>query len=323
MRRMMLAAAFLLCAFVEVASAQAWPTKPIRIVVPWPAGGSADLIGRMLGDHLAEALKQTVFVENRPGASGMVGSAAVANAEPDGHTFLISGIPSHVIAPAMTATSGFDPLREFTHIAYVGGSPIVVSAHSLLGVTAFADLIASARRAGGTTSYVSPGVGSLGHLVGEYLTRKENVRLEHVPYKGGAQAVTDLIAGHVKVGMMTWTTSVPHIRAGKLNALAVSSAVRSPRLPELPTLKELGHGDLVTNTWWAFSGPTRLPNDIVERLNREINRALATDRMRQKLEQEEIETEPMTSEQFTRFVESEIAKWAPIARAATADQPKR
>jgi tripartite-type tricarboxylate transporter receptor subunit TctC len=128
--------------------------------------------------------------------------------------------------------------------------------------------------------------------------------------------VTDLIAGHVKVGIMTWTTSIPHIRTGKLAALAASSAARSQRMPDLPTLKELGYGDLVTNTWWAFSGPARLPNDIVVRLNREINQALSTERMRQKLAQEEIESEMMTPEQFTRFVEREIAKWAPIARAA-------
>jgi tripartite-type tricarboxylate transporter receptor subunit TctC len=315
MRRAILAVAAI-CGLCGLASAQAWPTKPLRIVVPWPAGGSADLIGRMLGDHLSDALKQPVLVENRPGASGMLGSAAVANADPDGSTFLISGIPSHVIAPATAASAGFDPLRDFTHIAYVGGSPIVVSAHTSLGVTSFADLVATVRRAGGTTSYVSPGVGSLGHMVGEYLARKDHVPLKHVPYKGGMQAVTDLIAGHVKVGIMTWTTSVPHIRSGKLAGLASSATARSPRLPDLPTLTELGYGDLVTNTWWAFSGPARLQSDVVARLNRDINQDLATERMRQKLAQEEIESEMMSSEQFTGFVAREIAKWGPLARAA-------
>ena len=261
-------------AFGLPAYAQGWPTKPVRIVVPWPPGGSADMIGRLLGEHLGTALKQTVYVENRPGASGMVGSAAVAHADPDGQTFVISGIPSHVIAPATGANAGFDPLKDFTHIAYVGGSPIVVTAHASLGVNSLADLMALIRRSGTSTGYVSPGVGSLGHLVGEYLARKENIRLEHVPYKGGVQAVTDLIAGHVKVGAMTWTTSSPHIRSGKLTALAVSSARRLPQLPSLPTLKELGYAELVTNTWWAFSGPAKLPGDVVLQLNREINQAL-------------------------------------------------
>ena len=307
-------------AFGLPARAQVWPAKPVRIVVPWPPGGSADMIGRLLGEHLSTALKQSVYVENRPGASGMVGSAAVAHAGPDGQTFVISGIPSHVIAPAISKNADFDPLKDFTHIAYVGGSPIVVTAHASLGVSSLADLVTLIRRSGTSTGYVSPGVGSLGHLVGEYLARKENIRLEHVPYKGGAQAVTDLIAGHVKVGSMTWTTSSPHIRSGKLIPLAVSSARRLPQFPILPTLKELGYADLVTNTWWAFSGPVKLPNDIVQQLNREINQALDSEAVRKKLEQEAIETEKMSPEQFTQFVASEIAKWSPLAKAAISPQ---
>ena len=166
-------------------------------------------------------------------------------------------------------------MKDFTHIAYVGGSPIVVTAHASLGVNSLAELMALMRRSRSTTGYVSPGVGSLGHLVGEYLARKENVALEHVPYKGGVQAVTDLIAGHVKVGVMTWTTSSPHIRSGKLTALAVSSARRLPQLPDLPTLKELGYADLVTTTWWAFSGPAKLPGDIVSgSIARSIRRSM-------------------------------------------------
>jgi len=227
-------------------NAQGWPAKPVRIVVPWPAGGSADMIGRIAAEHLTQVFGQSFFVENRPGASGMVGSAAVAHAEPDGTTLVVSGIPSHVIAPVASANPGFDPLRDFTHIAYVGGSPIVVTAHRSLGVSSFGDLIALARTSSGALGYVSPGVGSLGHMVGEYLARQERVRLEHVPYKGGAQAMTDLVAGHVKVGVVAFTSTAPHIRAGTLAALAVSSSRRLPQYPELPTLKELGYDELVT-----------------------------------------------------------------------------
>ncbi len=318
MNRAAVLCAAVLCALSLPAEAQVWPAKPLRIVVPWPPGGSADMIARLLGEQLAETLRQNVYVENRPGASGMVGSAAVAHSDADGYTFVISGIPSHVIAPATSTSAGFDPLRDFTHIAYVGGSPIVVTAHASLGVGSFADLLALARAGGSSTGYVSPGVGSLGHMVGEYLARKENLALEHVPYKGGVQAVTDLIAGHVKVGIMTWTTSRPHIRSGKLRALAVSSARRLPEAPDLPTLKELGYSDLVATTWWAFSGPAKLPGEIVVRLNREINQALDVEKVRGKLEQETIESETMSPEQFTRFVEAEIAKWAPLAKAAIA-----
>ena len=297
-----------------------WPSKAMRIVVPWPPGGSADMIGRILAEHLGNAFGQSVVVENRPGASGMVGSAAVAHADPDGSTFVISGIPSHVIAPATSANAPFDPVKDFTHIAYVGGAPIVITAHASLGVRSLSELVASARRSGNAMGYVSPGVRSLGHMVGEYLARKDAIRLEHIPYKGGVQAVTDLIAGHVKVGAMTWTITRPHIRAGTLAALAVSSARRFADDPGLPTLQELGYGELVTTTWWSFSGPAQLPPDIVRRLNQEINKALDAPDVRRKLEQEAIVTEKMSPAQFTRFVETEIGKWGPLAKAAIGAQ---
>lgn len=296
--------------------AQNWPSKPVRIVVPWPAGGSADMIGRIAAEHLAKVFAQNVYVENRPGASGMVGSAAVAHSDPDGTTFVVSGIPSHVIAPATSANPGFDPLLDFTHIAYVGGSPIVMTAHASLGVASLAELVALVRRSPATVGYVSPGVGSLGHMVGEYLARKEGIRLEHVPYKGGVQAVTDLVAGHVKVGAMTWTTTAPHIRVGTLTALGVSSSKRLPQYPDLPTLKELGYDELVTTTWWSFSGPAKLPADLVGRLNRELNELFDSPEVRGKLARDAIETEAMSAEQFTGFVANEIRKWGPLAKAA-------
>lgn len=302
------------------AQSRAWSSKPVRIVVPWPPGGSADLIGRILAEHLGRAFGQSFAVENRPGASGMVGSAAVARSDPDGTSFVISGIPSHVIAPATSAHPPFDPLKDFTHIAYVGGSPIVITAHASLGVTSLGELVALARRSAEPIGYVSPGVGSLGHMVGEYLARKDGIRLTHVPYKGGVQAVTDLVAGHVKVGAMTLTTSSPHIRAGTLAALAVSSRARLAQYPGLPTLKELGYDELVTTTWWSFSGPAKLPADLVAALNREINSAIDPADVRRQLEQEAIITEKMSAAQFTRFVESEIVKWGPLARAAIGAQ---
>jgi tripartite-type tricarboxylate transporter receptor subunit TctC len=299
---------------------EGWPSKPVRIVVPWPPGGSADLIGRILAEHLGNAFAQSFVVENRPGASGMVGSAAVAHADPDGNTFVVSGIPSHVIAPAASANPPFDPVKDFTHIAYIGGSPIAITAHASLGITTLRQLVALARDSGKTIGYVSPGVGSLGHMVGEYLARKDGIRLEHVPYKGGVQAVTDLIAGHVKVGAMTWTTTSPHIRAGTLAALAVSARARLLQYPDVPTLKELGYDELVTTTWWSFSGPAKLPTELVDRLNVEINKALERADVRRRLEQEVIITEKMSPAQFTRFVEAEIAKWGPLARAAIGAQ---
>lgn len=296
------------------------PSKQVRIVVPWPAGGSADMIGRIAAEHLAQRLAQNFLVENRPGASGMVGSAAVAHSDPDGSTLVVSGIPSHVIAPATSANPGFDPLQDFTHIAYVGGAPIVITAHASLAVKSLAEFVALARRSPAAIGYVSPGVGSLGHLVGEYLARKDGIKLDHVPYKGGVQAVTDLVAGHVKVGAMTWTTAAPHIRSGTLIALAVSTSRRFGAYPDLPTLKDLGYNELVTTTWWSFSGPAKLPADLVGRLNQEINRLFDGADVRRKLEQDAIETAAMSPQEFTSFVAREIRKWGPLAKAAIGAQ---
>jgi tripartite-type tricarboxylate transporter receptor subunit TctC len=293
-----------------------WPSRPVKIVVPWPAGGSADIVGRLLGDRLGAAFKQSFVVENRAGASGMIGSAFVAGTEPDGYTLLISGIPSHVIAPAMSAAPTYDPVRDFTHVAFIGGSPIVLAVHASLGVRTFHDLIAMAQGRTEPTTYVSAGSGSLGNLLAEALAAKERIHLAHVPYRGGVPAVADLIAGHVKLGSMTWTSAQGHIRNGTLVPLAVSSTRRIAGYEQVPTFSELGHDDLTTTTWWAVSGPARLPAAIVQRLNGEIIKAIATPEVTDKLAHEAIETASMTPEQLTRFVDGEVRKWGPLTRKA-------
>ncbi len=201
-------------------------------MVPWPAGGSADLLGRLVADHLSGTLKQTVVVENRAGAAGMIGSAAVARADADGTTLLLSGIPSHVIAPATAAKPDYDGLKDFTHIAYLGGAPIVLAAHASLKVNSLKDLIALGKTAKEPIGYVSPGVGSLGHIHAEYLAQREHIRLQHIPYRGGAQAAQDFIAGHVRLGAMTWTTTRAQVQAGMLIPLAVSSSRPPAGLPQ-------------------------------------------------------------------------------------------
>jgi len=301
-------------AVVLPANAQDWPSRPVRIVAPFAAGGSADTLGRIVAERLSESLKQNFFVENRGGAGGLIGSAQVASAEPDGYTFVISGIASHVIAPATNPNAGFDPLKSFSHVAYLGGPPIVLVAHPSLGVRTLKELVAKAKSSGEARGYVSPGAGTLGNLVAEYWGRREGIRLEHIPYKGAAQAVTDLVAGHVKLGSMTWTTAHAQIRAKNVIPIAVSSARRIPDFPDVPTFKELGYDDLVATTWFSFSGPADIPKEIVNKANQEIIAALDTPEVRKKLDQEAMETEKMSPEAFTRFVESEIARWGPIAK---------
>jgi tripartite-type tricarboxylate transporter receptor subunit TctC len=306
-----------------LASAQDWPAKPVRIISPFAAGGGSDTLGRILANQLSEKLGKQFLVENRGGAGGLIGSAAAAKAEPDGYTFVISSIATLVIAPATNANAGFDPLRSFTHIAYIGGPPTVIVVHPSLGVKTFKDLLAAVKSSGQPLAYVSPGPGTLGNLLAEFWAQKENLKLSHISYKGSGQAVSDLVAGHVKMGSMTLTAALGQIRAGTILPLAVSSANRLAEFPGVPTLKELGYPDLVATTWFAVAGPAGVPNNIVQRLNQEIIKALDTPAVRKRFEAEEIETEKMSPEELTRFVESEMAKWIPIARNAISPASNR
>jgi tripartite-type tricarboxylate transporter receptor subunit TctC len=295
---------------VAGAAAADWPSKPVRIVVPFAAGGAADTLGRLYADALSAAFGRQFYVENRIGGGGLIGAEAVARAEPDGLTLMVSGIPTHVLGPAMNRNVGFDPMRDFTHIAYFGGTPNALVVHPSLGVSAYRDFLALARRADGV-EYVSAGFGTMGNWIAEYLAAKEAVKLVHVAYKGGAQAMVDLVAGHVKVGMLTWSSVAEHIRAGRLRALAVTSAQRLPRAPEVPTLRELGH-DFVATAWYSLSGPAGLSPDIVERVNREIVRAADRPQVRRQIEQDAIEVKLMSPVEVRSFMQSEIDRWTPM-----------
>jgi tripartite-type tricarboxylate transporter receptor subunit TctC len=234
----------------STALAAEWPSKAVRVVVPFAAGGAADTIGRLYTDALTAAFGKQFYIENRVGGGGLVGTEAVARAEPDGLTLMVSGIPTHVLGPAMNKNVGFDPMRDFTHIAYFGGTPNVLVAHPSLGVASYRDFLALARDAGGI-EYVSAGFGTMGNWIAEFLAAKERIKLVHVAYKGGGQAVLDLVAGHVKLGMLTWTTVAEHVRAGRLIALATTSGQRLVYRADVPTLRELGHVEFVATTWYS------------------------------------------------------------------------
>jgi len=298
--------------------AEAWPVKPIRLVVPFSAGGSSDTLGRVFARVLSESLGQQVFVENRPGAGGVTASAQVARAEPDGYTLLVSGVASHAIAPALNQNTGYDPVRDFTHIAYLGGPPIVWVVHPSLGVRTLDGLLGLIRANAEPTSYGSPGAGTQGHLVVAYLAHRLGLALQHIPYKGAGPAMFDLVAGHVKFGSTTWTTALSHIQSGALTPIAVTAEQRSPDYPDVPTFKELGYPELVATTWFSISGPPGIPKDIVERLNRGFVQALDHPDIRDRLRQEGVSVLPMDADAFTRFVAEEVARWAPIVKASDA-----
>jgi tripartite-type tricarboxylate transporter receptor subunit TctC len=312
-----LAAALIVSGFAYLGPASApaadWPTRPIKIIAPSTPGGAADMFGRLLCDHFSETFRERCFVENRAGAGGLIGTAATAQAPPDGYTLTTSSTAYHVIAPAVSANPGFDPIKDFTHIAYVGGPPNVFVVSPTLGVRSLAELAELGRR-GEPIDYVSPGVGTLGHLLAESFAQKAGIKLQQIMTRGASQGLMDLVAGTVKVGTMTWTSALGQVRAGKVIPIAVSASARLKEFPDLPTFKELGYPELTAVSWFALSGPAGLPGDITTRLNGAVAKMLEHPDVRARLERDAVETKAMTSEEFTQFVASEIARWAPVAK---------
>ena len=303
------------------ACAQAWPAKPVRIVVPFAPGGTADTLGRLVAQRLAESFKENFIIENRGGAGGVIGSELVAKAAPDGYTLLVSGVASHCIAPALSRNFPFDPLRDFTHIALFGGPPGVLVIHPSLPVRDLKEFIAYAKAEDGKLAYGSPGNGTQGHLIAEQLKQVAGIQMTHVPYKGASLAVADLIAGHLKVTSTTLTTAATQIKAGRARALAVSSEKRVPDFPDVPTFGELGYPELAAAIWFSLSGPPGMPPEIVARLNSEVRRVLKLPEVRERLRPEGIEPGDLDPQQFAAFLASELKRWGPIVRAsgATAD----
>jgi tripartite-type tricarboxylate transporter receptor subunit TctC len=293
---------------------QDWPTRSVRIVSPFAAGGSSDTVGRVIGESLSEKFGQQFVLENRGGAGGLIGSAQVASSPPDGYTFLISSIGTHVIAPLTSAKAGYDPVTSFTNVAYVGGPPIVIVVHPSLGVKSLGELLALLKKQSEPMPYVSPGPGTLGHLVGEYWAEKEKVRLAHVAYKGSGQAMNDLVAGHVKLGSLTWTAALGQMKGGTVIPIAVSSARRMPGFENVPTLKELGHADMAATTWFGFAAPANLPATITQQMNEAIGAALDNPKFGGRLVASGFELERMSPAELTAFVKNDLMKWAPLAK---------
>jgi tripartite-type tricarboxylate transporter receptor subunit TctC len=311
MKRAWILAVALVAVLAPAARALDWPTRPVRIVAPSTPGGAADLFGRLMADKLSQLLRQRFYVDNRAGGGGLIGANVVAHAEPDGYTFVTSSVAYHAIEPAASSNPGFDPMRDATHIAYIGGPPNVFIVSPALGVRSLPELIARGRT---TLDFVSPGNGTLGHLLVEVFAQKAGMKVQHIPHKGSAQAMLDLLAGNVLFGSMTYSSALGQIRAGKVLPVAVSSKARVAEYPNVPTLAESGYSELVANTWYALSGPAGVPDEIVQKLNRAVAEVLAMPDVKKRLDDDAIEREPMTSEQVTKFFAAEITKWGPIAR---------
>jgi len=314
--------AFLLCCALALAaapaSAQGYPAKSVRIIVPFTPGGTADTLGRIVAARLTESLGQNFVVENRPGAGGIVGSELAAKGAPDGYTLVVSGIASHVIAPAIAAKPPFDPVRDFTHIALFGGPPAVLGVHPSLPAKDLKSFVAIARSNPHTLIYGSPGNGTQGHLMGELFRQRANIDIVHVPYRGASGAVVDIVAGHIHAISTTLTTASAQIRAGRIRPLAISSAVRLPSYREVPTYREQGFRDVVGAVWFSLSGPAGMPAEIVNRLNAEVRRILQLPDVRERLSGDGIESNQLDARAFHDFMIAEIKRWSPIVRASGA-----
>ena len=308
-------AALLAALLTAAAEAQEWPERPVRIVAPYAPGGSADTLGRVIAQKLGVRLKQNFVVENRSGAGGFVGSEVVAKAPPDGYILLISGVGSHAIGPAVAAAP-YDPIASFSHIALFGGPPIVLAVNAALEAKDLDGFIAIAKSRPDGILFGSPGQGTQGHLIGELFRERSGARLAHVPYKGAAPAVADMIANHVPAVFVTFATAQGQIKAGRARALAHTAARRIADAPQVPTFAESGYGELVATTWFGLSGPAGMPAEIVKRLNAAVRASLLEPDVRDRLRNEGSEPNDLDPAAYTEFIRAEIRRWTPLAKAA-------
>jgi tripartite-type tricarboxylate transporter receptor subunit TctC len=298
------------------AAAQGYPAKPVRFVVPYAPGGSTDTLARTIGVKLTDLLGQQVVVDNRPGASGNIGMDIVAHALPDGYTIVLGYIANLAIDPSLYAKMPYDPVRDFAPITELASSPNVLVAHPSVPVTSFKDLLVKAKQ--GQFNFASAGVGSVGHLTGELLNQMAGIRMVHVPYKGSGQAVTDLLGGHVQLMFSGFSSTLPHIKSGRLRALAVTGAQRSPAAPDVPTIAESGFPGFEATAWYGVLAPAKTPKPVVSRLHNDIVKVLQEPDVKNRLSGLGFEIVGSTPEQFSAYIKAEIKKWAKAVKASGA-----
>ena len=320
LRRSLLGVALAAAAFGALG--QDWPSRPIHLVVPYPSGGPVDLTARLIAPKLQQALGQPVVVENKPGAGGNIGADFVAKSAPDGQTLLMGAIATHAINPALYRNFPYDPVRDFRHVALLVQVPNVLVVNNALPVTNVGELVAYAKQRPGKLNFASGSTGSTGHLAGELFKQMTGTDMTHIPYKGAAPAVADLLAGRVQLMFDNLASALPNIQAGKVRALAVTTLQRSASLPQLPTLDESGLKGFDMTTWWGLMAPAGTPEPVVQRLASEAARALQSPDLKERWRA--MGSEPpaaRTPEEFTEFVQRERALYAGLVKrsGATAD----
>ena len=312
---------FVVCALLAGAAqaqADAYPSRPVRWIVPFAPSGPTDLMSRAVAEKISQRFGQPFVVDNRPGAGGNIGAEVVAKSAPDGYTLMIGHVGTHAINATLYPKIAFDPVRDFTPITLIATLPLALVVHTSVPAKNVKELIAYAKAKPGQLNFASAGNGGPTHLTGELLKTSAGIDLVHVPYKGNAAALTDLIAGRVQMMFSNMLTWMPHVRAGKLRAIGISSEKRTPQAPELPTVAESGVPGFAAVPWYGVLGPAGLPKAMVSKLNAEISRAIALPDMQERFVAQGIDLQSSTPEQFGALIRTELVKWRKVVRDAGA-----
>lgn len=312
--RLLIALGATLAAFAVLA--QPYPNKPIKMILPFPAGGPTDIVARAMGQGLIDAFGQNVVIDNRPGGGGLIGATLAAKAPPDGYTVLLGGITTFGVAPSVHKNLPFDPVKDFAPVTMATRQPILLMTHPSLPTRSLREFMTLAKGRPGEINYASSGPGGSGHMAGELFKLVTGVNLVHIPYKGAPPALNDLIAGQVQVMFGTILAAAPHVRTGRIRAIAISGAQRTNALPEVPTFAQAGLPTYDASSWNGFLVPAGTPRAIVDRLNGELVRIMKTPNLLERLAGDGAEPVPTTPEEFAAFIKAEIAKWAKVVQAA-------
>lgn len=315
LRATLLAGCFMALAMPAVAQKN-YPDQPIRIIVPFTPGGGTDFLSRTVAAKLAETTKWNVVAENRAGAGGTVGISAAARAQPNGYEIVMGQTDNLAVAPSLYSKLTYDPIKDFAPIGIVGEAPLIVVAGKNSPYKSLDDLIKAAKKAPGTINYGSPGAGTITHLAAELLQQKANIKLVHVPYKGSGPAMADLLGGQIPIIFTSIPSSAPQIKAGTVIPLAVTSPKRSPAMPDVPTVAELGYPDFDVRVWYGLLAPAQTDKQIVQTLNTELNKILALQDIKDALSAQGATAMPTTPDQFAQTIEQDLHKWKPVIKAA-------
>ena len=305
-----------LCGSFNASRAQTYPNRTITLIVPFPPGGSTSIVGRVVADKMSQLLGQSIVVDNRGGAGGTVGTKAVAKSEPDGYTLLAGYTGTLAIGPSLYRNAGYDPRRDFEPIGSIGCAPSSLVVHPSFPVKSVAELIAYAKANPGKVNFGSAGVGTVGHITGEYFAHAAGIQIVHIPYKGTGPALSDLLGGHIPMSFSPVATTAGNVKGGLLRGLAVTSTHRNTLLPDVPTMIEAGVPDFDASLCYGLVAPAGTPRAVIDRLNGALQTALASDEVKKQLELDGTEIIPSTPEQYADFIDKDERKWSELVKAS-------